>query len=445
MITATKKAVQAGRHGDKTKGIWEAFLLVSLSLIALPAAAQDDAPRDVTATRLDGATFTGELADWTEGQVVIATAAGPQPIALEQLLSLRWRPAPAPPAVSAQSPMVVELVDGSVLPIDEFQRGGNEATLTLRGSLPQHKEFSISPRQIAAVRLQSLSEEAAPQWDEIRNLNLPGDVLVLVKRGGQSLDYVEGILGNVTNDRVEFNLDGEPVRIDRSQVAGMIRYRREAAVTKPRGIVHGRGGLRAVVASVTRTGGTLRIKTLAGVEFTWPLADVYLADFSAGKLVYLSDLEPVLSQWTPLVGLPANATAAATYGRPRRDRSYSGRPLALWFAEDATSATPPREVSYAKGIAVRSRTELVYRLPRGYRRLVAVAGIEPATAAVGNVALTIRGDDRVLLEAEIAGDRPPLAIDLDIERASRLSIIVDYGQNLDTGDWLNLCDARIVK
>jgi hypothetical protein len=26
-----------------------------------------------------------------------------------------------------------------------------------------------------------------------------------------------------------------------------------------------------------------------------------------------------------------------------------------------------------------------------------------------------------------------------------LKIVVDYGQNLDTGDWLNLCDARLIK
>jgi len=35
--------------------------------------------------------------------------------------------------------------------------------------------------------------------------------------------------------------------------------------------------------------------------------------------------------------------------------------------------------------------------------------------------------------------------ELDVAGVNRLKIVVDYGQNLDTGDWLNLCNARIVK
>jgi hypothetical protein len=64
---------------------------------------------------------------------------------------------------------------------------------------------------------------------------------------------------------------------------------------------------------------------------------------------------------------------------------------------------------------------------------------------VGNVSLLIQADDKVLLEKEIGGNGPPEPIDLNIAGARRLSIVVDYGRNLDKGDWLNLCDARIVK
>ena len=59
--------------------------------------------------------------------------------------------------------------------------------------------------------------------------------------------------------------------------------------------------------------------------------------------------------------------------------------------------------------------------------------------------LAIFGDNRVLIETEVTGDHPPQPIQLDIANVKRLKIVVDYGQNLDTGDWLNLCDARIAK
>jgi hypothetical protein len=100
---------------------------------------------------------------------------------------------------------------------------------------------------------------------------------------------------------------------------------------------------------------------------------------------------------------------------------------------------------FSKGLALRSRTELVYRLPAGFGRFTAVAGMEPATSSTGNVHLTIYGDDRPLFETDISGQEPPCAIELDIAGIKRLKIVVDFGKNLDTGDWLNLCDARLLK
>jgi hypothetical protein len=423
-----------------------AIFFVQFAIVA-PLVAQPGNAPSITATRLDGAAITGALGRWTNEQVTLTTADGPQTIALDQLLSLRWPPAPAPPTPQDAKPPLVELVDGTILPIDDFRVAGGKATVTIAAANvpPDTRQLALDARQIAAVRLKAISAAVAPQWDEIRDQKLPSDVLIVLKREGQSLDYAEGVLGDVSPEKIEFQLDGKPARVDRAQAAGVIYFRRERREqTEPRCIVTGRSGLRANVSQLVLDGETLRLKTLAGVELVWPLADVYLADFSVGKLVYLSDIEPASQQWTPLVALPAAAKSAAAYGRPRRDRSPFGRPLTLWVPDEANGG-PGHERSFAKGLAVRSRTELAYRLPTGFRRLVAVAGIDPAASAVGNVMLVIQGDGRPLLEIEIAGNRPPVPIDVNIEGVRRLSIVVDYGRNLDNGDWLNLCDARIVK
>jgi len=110
------------------------------------------------------------------------------------------------------------------------------------------------------------------------------------------------------------------------------------------------------------------------------------------------------------------------------------------------SANSARSVkSFSKGVAIRSRNELVYRLPTGFKQFVALAGIEPATSSTGDVRIKIYGDDRSLFDADIAGDEAPREIKLDIAGFKRLKIVVDFGQNLDTGDWLNLCEARLIK
>jgi NPCBM/NEW2 domain len=403
---------------------------------------------EVTATRLNGDAIVGILRAWDDKEVAILTAAGEQRLAADDLLSLQWSsatPNQASDAIATVSE--IELIDGSVLPVDEFHSSGAETTATLAGPFPTKEKTLVLPRkQLAAVRLKSLQAAAAAQWKEIRELEALGDVLVLLKRDGKSLDYIEGVLGDVSGDKIDFKIEGESVRIDRAKVAGFTYYHGESKPrSEPQGVVLGRSGLRANVLNARLTDGVVSLTTAGGTTFDWPIQDIFLADLSAGKLFYLSDVEPASQHWTPLVGLPAEAALAAEYGEPRRNRSAYGGSLTLSYVEAAASSPTSLIRQFNKGLALRSRSELIYRLPAGYRRFTALAGIDPATRASGDVLLQIYGDDRSLLEAVVAGHEPPVAIDLDISGVKRLKIVVDFGHNLDTGDWLNLCDARVVK
>jgi hypothetical protein len=280
----------------------------------------------------------------------------------------------------------------------------------------------------------------------MRRQNLANDIIAVLKKDGKSLDYAEGVIGDIADDKIGFKLEGELQRVDRAKIAGVMYYRPDRRMKEdPKASIQGRSGLRVSAAHVELKDSLLELTTAAGVQLTWPLNDISLADFSAGKLMYLSDIEPASVSWTPFVGLPASATLAAEYGQPRRDKSAFGGPLSLLMKEGDSAAAQAATRRFSKGLALRSRTEIVYRLPAGFQRFTAVAGIDPATSSTGNLRLAILGDDRVLLETEVAGDQPPHPIQVDIANMKRLKIVVDYGQNLDTGDWLNLCEARIAK
>ena len=57
----------------------------------------------------------------------------------------------------------------------------------------------------------------------------------------------------------------------------------------------------------------------------------------------------------------------------------------------------------------------------------------------------IEGDDRVLWEGTVAGTDPAKPLELDIRGVRRLTVRVDFGKDLDVGDHLDLCEARLVK
>jgi hypothetical protein len=413
--------------------VWNLIAVLALAI---------GAPAEVTATRLDGTSVAGQLKSWTADEVVVATSGGEQTVPAGELLSLQFS---AEPTADAGQPFV-ELVDGSVLPIAKLNVDKEGASFALQPTTGPQINATLPIESVRAVRLQALEAETLSQWQEIRHLELPSDLVVVVKRGGKSLDYLECTVGEITDDEIEFKLDGESMRVPRAKVAGAIFFRNDGdSEATPTGLVSGGNGLRISASGLSWQGESLHAKTMSGLEFDWPVAGIANVDLSAGKVVFLGDAKPATAEWQPLVGLPPSAKRAAKFGQPRFNESGYGGPLTLAFPDASMSPTADETKTYAKGIALRSRSEAIYRLPRGYSRFLAIAGIDPAASANGNVMLAIYGDDRLLVESAISGSDAPLPIELDVADVKRLRIVVDYGQNLDTGDWLNLCNARLVK
>lgn len=422
------------------------FFLSSACLLVLTAFAGTITAAQVTATKLDGTAVTGELLKWDTSEVRLATPGGDQHILANQVASLRWQ---SPKGAQAADPSTgsVELIDGSILPIKSIRIDKSQATLAMAASVaPDTTALTIPVSQIAAIRLRPLDAPLVKQWDEIRHQNLANDVIVVLKKDGKSLDYAEGVMGDIGGDKIEFKLDGELQRVDRAKIAGAIYYRPDRRMKEePKASIQGRSGLRVNASHVDLKDSVLDLTTATGEKLNWPLDDISLADFSAGKLMYLSDIEPASTKCSPFIALPPSAALASEYGQPRRDKSAFGGPLSLVMKEGETAAARAAIRTFPKGLALRSRTEIVYRLPTGFKRFIAIAGIDPATTTAGNAHLSIFGDDRSLLETEVTGDQSPHPIQLDIASVKRLKILVDFGENLDTGDWLNLCDARIAK
>jgi hypothetical protein len=238
----------------------------------------------------------------------------------------------------------------------------------------------------------------------------------------------------VTDQTVEFELEGEKVPVRRSKVFGLVVHHASGReLPEAMGVLHDRSGSTWTLRSLALAGDQIEWTTLLGVKQKRPLAAVARLDFSRGKVVYLSDLKPDSVQWVPFFGMGRELPTRAAWYAPRQDQNLQSGPLQI----DGKR--------YAKGLAMHSRTELVYRLADRYRRFVAVVGIDDTARPRGNVRLVISGDDRVLFEAVVAGTDVPKPIELDMTGVRRLSILADFGDDLDVGDHLDLCEARLLK
>lgn len=385
----------------------------------------DTAPTWKAAT-LDGLAVSGAITALTNESVSLQTEAGAVKLPLNQLLGMLPSGTTAPePVASEQKPAVwIEFVDGTRLPAAAYTSvKGKVKITTLAGA-----ELAPELKSIATVRF---TETYDPAFKFGRD-GVAADQLGVKKKAG--LDFLEGIIGDVTAETVNFTLDGDALPVNRTKIDSLVYVQRgEAELPTPIAVLDDYTGGQYHAKEFKLDEGQLSILTLSGVTITRPLEQIKKFDFSAGKLQYLSDLKPESVTVTPFVELPKQFPALQQYFAPRFDQGRDDTSLRL----DGKS--------YTKGISLHSRTELTYKVPAKSRKFLALAGIDDSVGSEGHVAVKISGDGKELYSGNFSGADKAVPLEIDISGVRKLTILVDYGQDLDVGDYFDLAEARIVK
>lgn len=385
-------------------------LLITLALLADPA---------VEVHSLDGQAVSGSLVAMESSRVTLETGDGRQTVDVEQLVGRDF--AGEDGDVGAEPGVWVDLRDGSSLVGRDCTAAEDRCRLTTPDG-PIELPFAA----VASVRFGPLVSEVADQWNRIAEAKASADRLVVRKES--HLNYHQGIVRGIGRHTVEFDLDGDILPVKREKVFGLVFYRPgDLPSAAPLCRITEAGGSRWVATSLDLRDGRLHWTTPAGADVARPVEKLRV-DFAW----YLSDLEPESVAWTPYFGQAERLPLLERFRQPRMDRSLDGGPLRLHGHE------------YAKGIALRSRTEIVYRLPGRFRRFRAIVGIDDAVRPHGHVRLVVRCDDRSPEVFTLSGIDEPLPLDVDLTGVRRLSILVDFGDGLDVADHLDLCRARIV-
>ena len=392
------------------------------------AAAILTVPGEVQVRTLDGQVHIGQLAALTEQSVTVQTGSGAVNVPMEQVAELASKSATS--AQAQPGAIVAGWVDESLAAVAEFTL--QEGRVRVRLSAEGQQGLECSRRDLVWVRFQPETEALSAVWKRLVEGKQDTDLLVL--RTEQGLDYHRGVIHEVTAETVRFEVDREQIPVKRARVFGLVFHRAEGrSLPAGLGLLYDKAGNRWSIQKIRLENDQLQWTSPAGLSGTTALADLVRLDVSQGKIVFLSDLEPESVRWTPFLGAAETPASQREFFAPRKDRALDPRPIQLGGKK------------YAKGLAIHSRTEMVYRLPRPFRRLQAVAGIDDQIRPAGHVQLVIRGDDKVLLDQAISGSDPPKPIDLDISGVRRLVILVDFGQDMDIGDHLLLGDIRLVQ
>jgi hypothetical protein len=167
---------------------------------------------------------------------------------------------------------------------------------------------------------------------------------------------------------------------------------------------------------------TVALTKEARLEVPWDA--VRSISVKSDRLVFLSDMKPVAAETRPVVTLPREWQA---------DRGVMGGPLTVGGK------------TFDKGLGVMSRTQLTFAQPAGFDSLAATIGIDATAQERGNCEFVVLVDGREAFRETMTGKMPPKEIRVATAGASRVSLVVEPGEDLDLADHADWCDARFLK
>lgn len=347
---------------------------------------------EVEVTPLGSPPVSGTLTEWTTDRIILATPAGPRTFDAPTLQVVKVKGGET--AEDWKGDLTLELLDGSRLAAESYAAKAGKATGKLRGG----RDYEVRTRTVRSVRFRASDPNLDEAWAAQRDAKNTGDVLVIrktVKGGDQvTLDRQAGIVQDVTAETVQFELDGERIPVKRERLEGIVYFpSTERESPEPACRVEEAGGSVWSVKSVRREGEQAVLETTSGATTSLPLAQLRKIDYSVGNTVYLSDLNPDSAEWTPFVA--SKSELLTRFNQPRRDALAGGGKLLTGGQ------------TFDKGLAVHSRTSLVYRVPKGFRRFDARIGIDDHVRDLGEVRFVILGDGKTLLETTVTGKESP--------------------------------------
>lgn len=391
--------------------------LTLMPSIGLQSVLAGEVPIQASIESLKGEQFQGELISIDRQAIQLSEAGQSELVSDPLLVELATSDVAA-----VASKWAVELVDGSRLIADACTIDDKQCQLD-RSSIDQTL-VTVPTEAVRAVWLPDSESKFESLRRQLSERTQTTDRLVIYRNQGTSIDHLPGIVTSISRESIDFQFEGDEIAVPNRKVNGILFYRPPRSVpgTFPPKITTLYGDQIIAHPTYNRSSGseTMTLDSPLGFAIGSQVSAIYTIDYSAGRVLSLTELTPNRFSHTP------------AFGRVEE-------------ARESSAASSPAVDSPGQTIRLQSKSELIYQLPVGYRWLEIAAEIDPEMRTQGHVELIVAVDDHLIGEWEIDGLHPLEPRRLEIDGARRLQITVDYGENLDFGDHLLLRKARLLK
>ena len=379
---------------------------------------------DYQFTLKDGTNVTGVPQSLSAETLTVQSAGESKDLTLSDVASIA---VPSEAVSKDETRIQVELSDGSVLLVKDILLSEGQASLDFDGS-----HLTIPESQIVSVRFNS-DKAKDDEWSEMVKTETRDDLLIVEKDG--KLRYHRGRIEGITAEKVPFVLDGSTLPVSRLKTFGVRLVRAFAAPTGAEMAVGKTPvGSSWSIAALDVTDGTLSAVSRLGQKIAVGSGanEIHSITFSVEPEFYLSDMKLESWTWSPFVSAPGMPESMLRqFNQPHFNEGIDGSDLKTCGQ------------TFSKGVCVRSKTDMTFRLSQSFSRLTAQLGIEDSVRPKGSVEVEIFADDQSVFKATISGQDPIKELDVPLTGAKRVRVVVDFGAGASVGDVLIIGSPRL--
>lgn len=357
-----------------------------------------------------------------QGRIVLQADDATNALLPAEISNLSWpgRAATTQPTES-DHPWMIHLPDQSRFAA--ALAGSEEGTLEFHTGYVDSLVLTLS--EVAAIQCAHIGDkDLTRQFLQLMEKRDPTEDTLLVLRDG-NISQLKGVTEALNAERISFKWRNRSREFPIDSIFGLIIAAGVQSQSVPAVQCFLRGDDIWAGRLVGGDAGRIILERGGGNRVTLPVSQLSEIRFRSDRVFFLSDLTPKEYECKPF---------ATTQWEWRRDRSVANRPLRIG------------KRSYARGIGMHSQSSLVYELEPGYAHFAADIGIDEAVGYHGHVVMRVLADDKeVFNSGPVTGRDEPTSILVPINNVRQLTLVVDYGQELDIGDQANWANARLVK
>jgi hypothetical protein len=373
---------------------------------------------------IEGEAFDGILIAADTQKISFEAAGSVQEWASDNISRIEW----ASKSQASPPPLLLGLVDGSYLRGTKLV--GKEQAWQFGDSAGGIQEFG--PSTISSLLVRVPTPELTTAWFEALKEPSESDALIVI-RPGNVVDRVAGIISEVKDRSVVFDLDGQSVDVSFEKILGLIWFRKSTERLKPKIQIDLNDGSSLLSDSLSIIDGSLKVRILSGREMAVPISRVTRIDYVNANVKWLSDLT-VLGVTTDR-GL-AWQGSGDPLSKMLAPRFVSGR-----GKESGRTSVKSEDLD----LTFLKPGSITFRIPDGFSRLRARVERTGSGDLRSDLTVEVFQEDNSLLRYTFDSKADMFELDLPVSGGKRMTLAVSSKTRLQVGSQITWRQPRLTR